>query len=157
MSDSHGGGGGKRIAEESSNAGFQIAPMIDVVFVIMLYFMVMAGKVTVEKELKMALPGQAQANVTQDTEPEEVTVRIEESGVVTLNDEEMDQINDKTLPTFVKRMYELKQTADARGAKVVVTVEAEEQAKYDRVIDVLNAMAFAQITNVSFTVGSEEF
>jgi biopolymer transport protein ExbD len=157
MSDSHGGSGGRRIAEESSNAGFQIAPMIDVVFVIMLYFMVMAGKVTVEKELKMALPGQAQPNVTQDTEPEEVTVRIEESGVVTLNDEEMDQVNDKTLPTFVKSMYQLKQTADARGAKVVVTVEAEEQAKYDRVIDVLNAMSFAQITNVSFTVGGDEF
>ena len=33
------------------NLGFQIAPMIDVVFVIMLFFMVMAGAVKVENEL----------------------------------------------------------------------------------------------------------
>ena len=33
------------------NFGFQIAPMIDVVFVIMLFFMVMAGAVKVENEL----------------------------------------------------------------------------------------------------------
>ena len=37
--------------------GFQIAPMIDVVFVIMLFFMVMAGAVKVEKELNVTLPG----------------------------------------------------------------------------------------------------
>ena len=40
--------------------GFQIAPMIDVVFVIMLFFMVMAGAVKVEHELKTTLPGNAE-------------------------------------------------------------------------------------------------
>ena len=39
--------------------GFQIAPMIDVVFVIMLFFMVMAGAVKVENELNTQLPGTA--------------------------------------------------------------------------------------------------
>ena len=39
------------------NFGFQIAPMIDVVFVIMLFFMVMAGAVKVENELNTQLPG----------------------------------------------------------------------------------------------------
>ena len=48
----------KRIEDtENINLGFQIAPMIDVVFVIMLFFMVMAGAVKVEHELKTALPG----------------------------------------------------------------------------------------------------
>ena len=37
------------------NLGFQIAPMIDVVFVIMLFFMVMAGAVKVENELNTQL------------------------------------------------------------------------------------------------------
>ena len=48
----------KRIEDtDNPNMGFQIAPMIDVVFVIMLFFMVMAGAVKVEHELKTALPG----------------------------------------------------------------------------------------------------
>jgi biopolymer transport protein ExbD len=40
--------------------GFQIAPMIDVVFVIMLFFMVMAGAVKIENELNSQLPGTLQ-------------------------------------------------------------------------------------------------
>ena len=44
-------------ADGGGNLGFQIAPMIDVVFVIMLFFMVMAGAVKVERELNTKLPG----------------------------------------------------------------------------------------------------
>ena len=47
----------RTIAVTNGDVGFQIAPMIDVVFVIMLFFMVMAGAVKVEHELKTTLPG----------------------------------------------------------------------------------------------------
>ena len=46
----------RAIETEEAQAGFQIAPMIDVVFVIMLFFMVMAGAVKVERELKTLFP-----------------------------------------------------------------------------------------------------
>ena len=47
------------------NLGFQIAPMIDVVFVILLFFMVMAGAVQVENAHNTKLPG----TVTRATGP----------------------------------------------------------------------------------------
>jgi biopolymer transport protein ExbD len=138
--------------------GFQIAPMIDVVFVIMLFFMVMAGAVKVERELKTSLPGLAPANLDKPQEmPDEIVVSVEETGVVTLNEEEFDTPENKELPNFTDTLKLLKQEADNRGAKVIVTIEAEEQAKYDRVIDVLNSMAKAKISNVTFTVGSDVF
>jgi biopolymer transport protein ExbD len=138
--------------------GFQIAPMIDVVFVIMLFFMVMAGAVKVERELKTSLPGLAPANLDKPQEmPDEIVVSVEETGVVTLNEEEFDTPENKELPNFTSTLLLLKQEADNRGAKVIVTIEAEEQAKYDRVIDVLNSMAKAKISNVTFTVGSDVF
>ena len=137
--------------------GFQIAPMIDVVFVIMLFFMVMAGAVKVERELKSQLPGIAPANPEQTNEmPDEITVGVEESGSVTLNEEELDPPDNKALPNFTSSLMRLKQEADNRNAKVLVTIQAEEQAKYERVIDVLNALAKAKVANVTFTVGSEE-
>src|SRR5262245_27374981 len=37
--------------------GFQIAPMVDVVFVLMLFFMAAAGARVMEKELSTNLPG----------------------------------------------------------------------------------------------------
>lgn len=138
--------------------GFQIAPMIDVVFVIMLFFMVMAGAVKVERELKTQLPGTGTPALSDEqTPPDEIIVTVEEVGVVTLNEEEFDSPENKTLPNFTATLMRLKQEADSRNAKVMVTIQAEEQARYERVIDVLNAMAKARINNVTFTVGSEEF
>lgn len=140
---------------ESVNMGFQIAPMIDVVFVIMLFFMAMAGAVKVERELKQTLPGVAPAVSDAPDVPDEIMVGVEESGSVTLNEEELDPPNSKLMPNFTATMMRLKQEADNRKAKVLVTIKAEEQAKYERVIDVLNSMARAQVSNVTFTVGEE--
>lgn len=143
---------------EAVNLGFQIAPMIDVVFVIMLFFMVMAGAVKVERELKTQLPGLGTPALSDEsTPPDEIMVTVEEDGIVTLNEEEFDTPADKALPNFTGTLMRLKQEADHRNAKVMVTIQAEEQARYERVIDVLNAMAKAQISNVTFTVGGEEF
>jgi biopolymer transport protein ExbD len=146
------------IETEQVNMGFQIAPMIDVVFVIMLFFMVMAGAVKVERELKTTLPGLAPpAASNEEQPPDEIIVTVEETGVVTLNEEEFDTPTDKALPNFTGTLMRLKQEADNRNAKVMVTIQAEEQARYERVIDVLNSMAKARISNVTFTVGGEEF
>jgi biopolymer transport protein ExbD len=145
------------IESEQLNMGFQIAPMIDVVFVIMLFFMVMAGAVKVERELKTTLPGMAPPAEAPQEQPDEIMVTVEETGVVTLNEEEFDTPDNKALPNFTGTLMRLKQEADNRQAKVMVTIQAEEQARYERVIDVLNAMAKAKISNVTFTVGGEEF
>ena len=145
----------KHIEAESVNMGFQIAPMIDVVFVIMLFFMVMAGAVKVEHELKTTLPGVSVAAAQEDT-PDEIIISIDEEGVVTMNEEEFDDPKSKKLPSLTLALARLKQDADARGSKVLVTLQTEEQAKYERIIDVMNALALAKIANVTFTVGSED-
>ncbi|GEP45789.1 ExbD/TolR family protein [Brevifollis gellanilyticus] len=148
----------RKVETDNLVMGFQIAPMIDVVFVIMLFFMVMAGAVKVERELKTQLPGIGTPSLSnEDTPPDEIIVTVEETGVVTLNEEEFDTPENKSLPNFTGTLMKLKQEADSRNAKVMVTIQAEEQARYERVIDVLNAMAKARIGNVTFTVGGEEF
>jgi biopolymer transport protein ExbD len=158
---SHGHKGRRQIETESPNAGFQIAPMIDVVFVIMLFFMVMANSVKVEYELKTALPGVAQTTNEEVVLPDEVTIQISEDDLVTMNEEVYDADAPphlfKKLPTLTDSLTRLKKDADDRGSKVLVTLVTEEQAKYGRIIDVMNALAVAKISNVTFTVGSEEF
>ena len=141
---------------EETNLGFQIAPMIDVVFVIMLFFMVMAGAVKVEHELKTSLPGVSTQAASDADLPDEITIIVAEDGTVTMNDEEMDTPTDKKLASLTLSLARLKQDADSRGSKVLVTLQTEEQAKYERIIDVLNALAKARIENVTFTVGGEE-
>jgi biopolymer transport protein ExbD len=154
----------RELEHDTGSLGFQIAPMIDVVFVIMLFFMVMAGSVKKEMELKSQLPGIAPASPDAPQEmPDEIVITIEESGIVLMNDEEFDNPPparpvapelDK-LPNMTATLKRLKQEADNRKAKVIVTIEAEEQAKYERVIDVLNSLAIARVANVTFSVGGD--
>ena len=137
------------------NVGFQIAPMIDVVFVIMLFFMVMAGAVKVENELNTTLPGSAETSNSTDFADEQI-ITIAENGQVALNDEELDAPNDPTMPKLTGTLMRLKQASDAAKSLLTVTIASEPKAKYGRAIDVLNALAAAKVDNVTFTTSEEE-
>ena len=141
--------------EASADAGFQIAPMIDVVFVIMLFFMVMAGAVKVEHELKTTLPGNAET--AKETElPDEVTIGVSETGEITLNEDPVGAPDDKLLENLYNQMKQMGQAAEQSKTKLLITVQAEEAAKYERVINVLDVLARADISNVTFAVAEPE-
>ncbi len=142
-------------ASGNGDLGFQIAPMIDVVFVIMLFFMVMAGAVKVERELNTKLPGTAESSGPTDF-VDEIIINISEQGEVTLNDEPMDTPTSKEMTQLRGTLLRLKQSSDAAKAPTLVTVVSEPEAKYARTVDVLDALAVAQIENVTFTVSEEE-
>lgn len=135
--------------------GFQIAPMIDVVFVILLYFMVMAGAVQVENAHNTKLPGTVEGNTETET-PDEVAIKIEDDGQVYLNDDPLDAPESKDLRELAANLIQLKQSSDASKSKVLVTIYAAEEAKYQRVIDVLDALGRAQLGDVTFQAGSPE-
>jgi len=137
------------------NFGFQIAPMIDVVFVIMLFFMVMAGAVKVERELNQKLPGSVETAKSVEF-TDEVLININENGEVLLNEEPMDPVGKHQMPRLTAALMRLKQGGDAAKAPVLVTIISEPEAKYARVVDALDALASAEITNVTFTLSEEE-
>jgi len=141
--------------EDTGTLGFQIAPMIDVVFVIMLFFMVMASSVRVEKELNTKLPGTTETSSAVEFNDEQL-VGIAENGEITLNDDPVDSPESKDLPVFTNTLKRLKQSSDAAKSPVVLTIVSELNAPYQRTIDVLNACAAAKIDNVTFTVGEED-
>lgn len=135
--------------------GFQIAPMIDVVFVIMLFFMVMAGAVKVERELNQKLPGTVETSKSVEF-TDEILINIAENGEVLLNEEPMDPVGKRQMPRLTASLMRLKQGSDAAKAPVLVTIISEPDAKYSRVVDTLDALASAEITNVTFTLSAEE-
>ena len=137
------------------NVGFQIAPMIDVVFVIMLFFMVMAGSVKVEKELNTKLPGVALTQAPTDFVDEQI-INISPQGDITLNDQTFDSPSSTDLPQLKATLMRLKQNGDASKSPVLITIISDPQAKYRRTINVLDALAVAQISNVTFTVSEDD-
>ena len=146
----------KRKPSAEVNLGFQIAPMIDVVFVIMLYFMVMAGAVQVENAHNTKLPGTVQVENSDTPMPDEIAIRIEDDGQVYLNEDILDGPEVKLLPELASNLNLLRESSDASRSEVLVTIYANEQAKYERVVDVLDALSRARIANVTFQAGAPE-
>jgi biopolymer transport protein ExbD len=137
------------------NVGFQIAPMIDVVFVIMLFFMIMAGSIKVEKELNTKLPGVAITTAPTDFVDEQI-IAISPQGDITLNDEPFDSAGSTDLPQLKGTLLRLKQASDAAKSSLLLTIISDPQAKYSRTVNVLDALAVVGIGNVTFTVSDEE-
>ena len=63
--------------------GFQIAPMVDVVFVLLLFFMASAGAQIVEKELSINLPAGKSSSNGPVTTP--IIIEIGPDGTVSMN------------------------------------------------------------------------
>lgn len=138
-----------RTKHVDTEIGFQIAPMIDVVFVIMLFFMVRAGDRQIEMELKMTLPS-SESSQTQDAPPMEEKVDVDSEGTITHNDEPV-------TPNILKANFSrLAQQAKAEGGTpIVVTISANPETQWEKVTDVMDAMSFAGIGNVTFSVAEE--
>lgn len=145
----------RRKANAEVNLGFQIAPMIDVVFVILLFFIVQASDIQVENAHVTKLPGTVELKEGIVT-PDEIAVRVEDDGQVYLNDDPLDTPEAKNLPELASNLNQLRESSDASKTEVLVTIYANDLARYERVVDVLDALSRARISNVSFQAGSSE-
>ena len=137
------------------NLGFQIAPMIDVVFVILMFFIAQAANIQVENSHVTQLPGSVESDQPVEL-PDEISIVVEDDGQVYMNEEPMDEPGTKNLPQLASNLNGLREAADATKTKVLVTIYANELAKYERVVDVLDALTRAQINNVTFQAGAPE-
>src|SRR5271154_5404738 len=78
--------------------GFQIAPMLDILFVLLLFFMVSAGAQKHEATLTTQLPGGAPGGDVP------VQVGIDADGQVNVAGVPLDTVEDHTLPQLVDRL-----------------------------------------------------
>jgi biopolymer transport protein ExbD len=141
----------RRHPEATADLGFQIAPMIDVVFVVLVFFMSLTATIKIEAELNTKLPGNAVTSSAVEF-PDEQTIIIEPAGQVLLNEAPFDSAQDPDLPTLTDTLKRLKQNSENSKTLLLITITSDPKAPYYRTIDVLNALAAAAIDNVTFTV-----
>lgn len=133
------------VGSEDGDIGFQIAPMVDVVFVLMLFFMASAGMQVVEKELSINLPSGVAAP-SSDMPKQPIIVAIGADGTVEVNGKAYDPANSLDLPLTRDYLKEL-----MGYGKDPVIIQPAPETRQDRIISVLNAAAAAGVQNLSFT------
>lgn len=130
-----------------------LTSMIDVVFLLLIYFMVTSAIVKTEADISILLPTPGVEQTDPLDLPEEHYVQVMEDGQVMLNGQPFDGPFDPALPQFTRTLTRLRESSDQAKVKTMVTIQAEAYAQHGRVIDVLNACAAAQIKLVSFAYG----
>lgn len=144
----------RRNADDNADVGFQIAPMIDVVFVVLVFFMSLTASIKLEAELNTKLPGSIPTSESVEF-PDEQVIAISVQGQLSLNDDPIPVDGGNDLRLLLNSMMRIKANADAAKTRVLVTIASEADAPYYRSIDVLNVLAAASVDNVTFTVQDE--
>lgn len=135
------------VGSEDGDIGFQIAPMVDVVFVLMLFFMACAGSQVNEKELNISLPSGARSTSANNTKVP-IVIDISAEGQVSMNNDVFGAPNDRSL----QRLREwLKATIEQFGDDDPVIIRPQSDTRHERIIDVLNAAAYAGVKNLTFS------
>ncbi len=127
----------------------QIAPLIDVVFLLLIYFMVSAQLKRTEADLDLALPGSVAVS-TQMEIPDEQIIEVMATGEIVLNNKVYASQDKSDLEGLEYTLLRYAQAAKISKSKAVITIAADDDAVHERVIDVLNACAGAGIKNVTF-------
>lgn len=133
----------------------QMGPMIDMVFLLLVFFMVTAKPVKQESDINIGLPGTVAQEETVDI-PDEQRIIIKADGQVILNDQPMDAPVSEELPTLLATLKRFKESADSNKSEALITIAAEDGSKHQRIVHVLNVCAKAKITGVTFADDSEE-
>lgn len=133
----------------------QMGPMIDMVFLLLVFFMVSAKPIKQESDVNIGLPGTVAQEEVLDI-PDEQRIKIDASGQVILNDQPIDSPQSPDLPNLTTTLKRFKESADANKSEALVTIDADDQANHQRIVTVLNACAVAKITGVTFADSAAE-
>jgi biopolymer transport protein ExbD len=132
-------------------AGFSLDSMLDIVFLLLIYFMVTAAFIKEEADISLSLPSRLQQAEPLDM-PEEQIIDILADGRVLLNGQPYDHPAAADLPQLTATLTRFRLAASDAQVPAFIIVQAEDAARHQRVIDVLNACAVAGITLVSFNL-----
>jgi biopolymer transport protein ExbD len=134
-----------QIGNKDGEAGFQIAPMVDVVFVLVLFFMASAGLQQVEQQLSAPLPGPP--GETAPVPP--VFVDIDAAGQVSINELVIGAAGTGNLGELTRFLNEA--VAPTLGDRGGVIIRPEPETRHQRLMDVLNAISQSKVRNIAFS------
>lgn len=126
---------------------FDITPMIDVVFLLLIYFMCLP--LQQEADIGIRLPSDTPPSADIRL-PNKHIVEVYPNGLVLLNGAPVDDKGSRTMPQLTSTLTRLRLSAERIGDDTIVEIQADPDSRHQRSADILNACSLAKITKVSF-------
>ncbi|HOE66513.1 MAG TPA: biopolymer transporter ExbD [Candidatus Hydrogenedentes bacterium] len=125
--------------------GIPFAPLIDIVFITLVFFMTTTVYAVIESEIGIQLPT-ANSAMRSERARGEIFINLRNDGRIILNDREM------TIPELQDVLHRVAEYFPG-GA---IIIRGDREAMLGRAIEVLNCCRNADIQNVSFAALPEE-
>ena len=130
---------------QPASPGFQIAPMVDIVFLLLIFFLVTWNFSRNETELEVKVPKAREGKETRRAVGE-VILNVKSDGTVVMNRRAMDSAALLETLTKIVSLY----------PDQAVILRADESTDYRYVVDVLDACRRANIWNVAFATSRQQ-
>jgi len=125
--------------------GFQLAPMIDIIFLLLCFFVTSQIYSQWETEIDIKLPS-SETGAAPQRLPGEIIINIRSDGTVVVNRQELDDAALSGKLAEVVRYFP--------GQPVLI--RADKATDYEHLIRVLDLCRKADVWNISFAVGGAE-
>ncbi len=127
----------------SSELGFNMTPMIDVVFLLIIFFLVSSHLARQESQLPLPLPVAESGDLPPESALRRMTINLREDGQLSLGGRAVatEELADRLAAAVAER-----------GTEFEVRIRGDRQVAYQHVEPVLWACAQAGLWNVAFAV-----
>ncbi len=131
----------RRRAPVEEDPTLDMSSLIDVSFLLLIYFLVTSTLDPKEADLGMTMPTSTSSGAT-DVEIDQMTVEVNSAGHIVLNEEVLDtDADNRKVPQLLDRLKTYAESAALTDSEPMVIIAADDAAKGQRFIDVLNALA----------------
>ena len=115
-----------------------LTPMIDVVFLLLVFFMVATTFLDPEREIEMELP-QAESGEAVESELDELVINVQSDGTVFLGTEQLDA------DALSARL----RSVAARDPETPVTIRGDRDARHQDIVRVMDACGIAGLSQMA--------
>ena len=129
----------------SERTGIQLAPMIDVVFLLLIFFIVLWNYARFETEIDISVPA-ASAGENPERTIGEIVVNVKKEGDIIIEGIERTEL--ETLEMF--------KSIVAAYPDQALILRGDKEASFDHIVKVLNLCKEANIWNISFATSQPE-
>lgn len=135
---------GKRTSEEAET--IQMAPLIDIVFLTLVFFMTTAVFSAVEREIDIMLPTASSAEQATQRQHGEIFINVTHDGRIILNNREY------TVPELQEVLNRVAEHFPGGS----VTIRGDRDSRLETVVAVLDSCKNADIQNISIAALGED-
>jgi biopolymer transport protein ExbD len=143
-----------RGSREEETVEMNLSSMVDIVFLLLIYFIVSASLKQDEMELRVPIPIDQEMKQQQQLDsPEEIVIDVFPNGEIYWNGQICDDINSTEMSELKSILANLKESYPNQA----VVIRGQQESEHKRVVAVLNACSAAGIENISFPSDSSVF